>query len=158
MSEYGLTLHPEKTRLIPFRRPGRNSDQRKGPGTFDFLGFTVFWQRSRTGGWRFSMKTRKARIRRALKNLSDWCKRHMHLPLKEQHASLSRRLKGHFNYFGVNGNSRSLSYLRHRAERIWLRHLRRRSQKARRLTWERFSQYLEAYPLPPPLIRVQIWG
>jgi len=158
MSEYGLTLHPDKTRLIPFRRPRRDSDQRKGPGTFDFLGFTVYWQRARNGGWRLGMKTRKARLRRALTALNDWCRRQMHRPLKEQHASLCRRIRGHYNYFGVNGNTRALSYLLHRAERVWLRHLRRRSQRARCLSWERFNRYLKVFPLPQPRIYVQIWG
>ena len=90
--------------------------------------------------------------------LRDWCRRQMHQPLKEQHASLSRRVQGHYNYFGVNGNSRALSYLHHSAERVWLRHLRRRSQTARRLTWERFKRYLKAFPLPQPRICVQIWS
>ncbi|MFC1610352.1 reverse transcriptase domain-containing protein, partial [Myxococcota bacterium] len=158
MSGYGLTLHPDKTRLIPFRRPTRNSNQRKRPGTFDFLGFTVHWQRARNGGWRLGMKTRKARLRRALKALNEWCRCQMHRPLKEQHASLSRRLRGHFNYFGVNGNSRSMKCLLNGAERIWLRHLRRRSQRGRRLTWERFKAYIKVFPLPQPQIRIQIWG
>ncbi len=158
MAEFGLTLHPDKTRLLPFRRPSRNQDGRKGPATFDFLGFTLYWQRTRSGGWRLGMKTRKARIQRSLYNLSDWCRSHRHKSLKEQHASLSRRLRGHFNYFGVNGNIRSLAYLLHRAERHWLRWLRRRSQRGRRLTWKRFRSYLQAFPLPQPRIAVAIWG
>ena len=157
MAQYGLTLHPDKTKLIPFRRPRRDSDQRKGPGTFDFLGFTVHWQRARKGGWRLGMKTRKARLNRALKALNDWCRRQMHQPLAEQHASLSRRIRGHYNYFGINGNIRALTYLLHRAERVWHRHLRRRSQKARRLSWEKFNRYLRVFPLPQPRIYVQIW-
>jgi group II intron reverse transcriptase/maturase len=159
MSEYGLALHPDKTRLIPFRKPSRDSGQHKGPGAFDFLGFTVHWQRARNGGWRLCMKTRKARLQTALRNLSDWCKRHMHWPRKEQHAALSKRLRGHYQYFGVNGNIGALRSLRRRAQRVWLRHLRRRSQNAcKRLTWERFNAYLKAFPLPSPRIYVQIWS
>ncbi len=158
MSVYGLTLHPDKTRLIPFRRPGWNTNQRKGPGTFDFLGFTVHWQRARKGGWRLVMKTRKARLNKALRAINDWCRSQRHKPLKEQHASLSRRLRGHYNYFGVNGNAKALGVLLDRTKRIWLRHLRRRSQRGRRLTWERFSAYLKVFPLPQPRICAQIWG
>ena len=157
MSAYGLTLHPDKTQLLPFRRPRRNSEQSKGPGSFDFLGFTVYWQRTRKGWWRPGMKTRKARLRRALKALNDWCRHQMHQPLKVQHAALSRRIRGHYNYFGINGNTRALSYLLHQAERIWLRHLRRRSQRAR-LNWDRYKQYLKVFPLPKPKVHVQIWG
>jgi RNA-directed DNA polymerase len=157
MSAYGLTLHPDKTRLIDFQRPRLEGKQRKGAGTFDFLGFTVYWQRTRRGRWRPGMKTRKARLGKAIKALGDWCRRHTHQPLKEQHASLSRRIQGHFNYFGVNGNIRSLVYLLSEAERVWFRHLRRRSQRGNRLTWARFRPYLRAFPLPHPQICVQIW-
>lgn len=158
MAEFGLTLHPDKTRLLPFGRPPASQTKGKGPATFDFLGFTVFWRRSRKGGWRLGMKTRKARLQRALCAIDDWCRRHMHRSRKEQHASLSRRLQGHYNYFGVNGNMRSLTYLLARVERVWLRGLRRRSQRAQRLTWKRFGCYLRAFPLPRPRVCVQIWS
>jgi RNA-directed DNA polymerase len=158
MAKYGLTLHPEKTRLIPFMRPHLGRDSGSGPGTFDFLGFTMYWCRTRRGGWRLGMKTRKARIQRALVTLGDWCRRHRHRPLKDQHAALSRRLRGHFQYFGVNGNARSLQKVRYRTERVWLKWLRRRSQRGGRLTWERFRAYLKTHPLPPPRICVQIWA
>jgi RNA-directed DNA polymerase len=158
MAEYGLTLHPEKTRIIPFRRPSKEQKNGKGPGTFDFLGFTLYWRRTRSGLWVLGMKTRKARLQKAIKAINDFCRRHQHLPKQEQHAKLSRRLIGHDNYFGVNGNFRCLSYLRMQVSRIWLHWLRRRSQRGRRLTWERFNAYLKAFPLPPPKIRVQIWG
>jgi RNA-directed DNA polymerase len=158
MAKYGLTLHPEKTRLIPFERPRHGANGRPGPGTFDFLGFTMYWCRTRRGGWRLGMKTRRARIQRILTTLSDWCRRHRLLPLKDQHAALSRRLRGHFQYFGVSGNARSLHRVMHRARQIWLGWLQRRSQRGNRLTWKRFAAYLEAHPLPPPRIWVKVWG
>jgi RNA-directed DNA polymerase len=156
MAEYGLTLHPEKTRLMPFGRPQNGQKNGKGPATFEFLGFRIFWRRNRKGSWMVGMKTRKARMRRALSALSDFCRSHRHKPLKQQHAALSSRLRGHFNYFGVNGNLKSLARLLVRAERIWLKTLRRRSQRAR-LTWKRFRDYLKAFPLPQPSVRVQLW-
>ncbi len=155
MAEFGLTLHPEKTRLLSFAHPGRG---RGKPSTFDFVGFTMYWRRSRRGIWAMAMKTRKASLRKALNAFSDWCRRHRHLPLKEQHAALASRLNGHYNYFGVNGNSRSLANLLHQVKRIWLRGLRRRSQRGARLTWERFAKYIKRFPLPKPQIRVRIWG
>jgi RNA-directed DNA polymerase len=158
MAKYGLTLHPEKTQLVPFRRPARTGQDRVKAGTFDFLGFTHYWCRTRRGGWRPAMKTRKARVQKALTAIGDWCRRHRHRPLKEQHAALVRRLTGHYRYFGVNGNSRCLNQVRYHAERVWLKWLRRRSQRGRRLTWERFRAYLLAHPLPPPRICVTIWG
>jgi hypothetical protein len=157
MAEFGLTLHPDKTRLLPFRRPRNGQKDGKGPATFDFLGFTLFWRRGRNGSWTLGMKTRKARFQRALSALRDWCRRHRHEPLKDQHAALVRRLRGHFNYFGVNGNLASLARLLHEAERIWLTALRRRGQR-RPLTWKRFSDYLKSFPLPRPRIQVRIWA
>lgn len=158
MAKYGLTLHPDKTRLIPFARPRKGMNGVSRPGTFDFLGFTVHWCRTRSGRWRPGMKTRKARVQKALTALSDWCRRHRHQPLKEQHAALVRRLDGHFRYFGVNGNGRCLNTIRHRTEREWFKWLRRRSHRAKRLTWERFSAYLQAHPLPPTRVYVSIWA
>jgi group II intron reverse transcriptase/maturase len=158
MAEYGLTLHPDKTRLIPFERPHAGKSGSSGPGTFDFLGFTMYWCRTRQGSWRLGMKTRKARVRKAHRALGDWCRRHRHRPLKEQHAALVRRLRGHFQYFGVNGNIRSLQQLLDHTTWLWHKWLRRRSQRARHLTWKRFSAYLEAFPLPQPRIYVSIWA
>ena len=157
MAEYGLTLHPEKTRLVPFERPRKGEDADECTETFDFLGFTILWSRSRSGSWILGMKTRKARLQRALKAFGEWCRSHRHLPLKVQHAALSRRLRGHYQYFGVNGNARSLEMLRHGAMRLWHKWLERRSQRGR-LPWKRFNAYLDAFPLPPPRVCVQIWG
>ena len=156
MAEYGLRLHPEKTRLVPFGRPPRRQDEGKGPGTFDFLGFTLLWRRTRQGNWGQNFRTRKARLQRAKVALNDFCRRHRHEPVKEQHASLCRRISGHINYFGVNGNLASVAWLVRAAERIWYRWLRRRSQRTR-LNWQRFGDILKAFPLPRPSIRVQLW-
>lgn len=157
MATFKLSLHPDKTRLIPFARPRKDEPTGKGPGTFDFLGFTIHWRRSRNGSWTVGMRTRKARLQRALLSLGEFCRRHRHDPLAEQHATLVRKLNGHFNYFGVNGNTNVLGYLVHQAARIWFKWLRRRSQRRRRLTWERFRAYLEAHPLPRATVRVQLW-
>jgi group II intron reverse transcriptase/maturase len=157
MAEYGLRLHPEKTRLVPFGRPPRRQDGGKGPGTFDFLGFTLLWRRTRRGNWGQNFRTRKARLQRAKVALNDFCRRHRHEPVKEQHASLCRRISGHINYFGVNGNHASVAQLVRAAERIWHRWLRRRSQRTR-LNWQRFGDILKAFPLPRPSIRVQLWA
>jgi RNA-directed DNA polymerase len=157
MGRFGLTLHPDKTRLVPFGRPPSKQQGGKGPATFDFLGFTIFWKRSRNGRWRMQCKTRRARLRRAITAVTVWCRSHRHLPVPAQHAALTRRIEGHYNYFGVNGNLRSLDVLFHEAVKAWHKWLRRRSQK-RSLTWERFKALLRRYPLPRPRITVQIWA
>ena len=157
MERYGLALHPDKTRLIAFQRPRASQRNGKGPSTFDFLGFTLYWRRTRRGRWSMWCKTRRARLRRAIQSVAEWCRRHRHLPVAAQHAALTRRLVGHFNYFGVNGNYASLDYLVYRTSRIWFKWLRRRGQR-KPLTWERFTHILERFPLPRPRITVRLWG
>lgn len=157
MGRFGLTLHPDKTRLLPFRRPPATQTGGKGPGTFDFLGFTLHWRRARSGRWTMTCKTRQGRLRRSIQAIADWCRRHRHLPVQAQHAALTRRIQGHFNYFGVNGNFRSLLLLVAEAKRAWYKWLRRRSQQAH-LNWEGFGELLKRFPLPRPRIAVQIWG
>jgi hypothetical protein len=102
-------------------------------------------------------KTRHARLRRSVQTIAEWCRRYRHLPVKAQHAALTRRIRGHFNYFGVSGNFRSLLMLVEEAKRAWYKWLRRRSQQAH-LTWERFDELLKRFPLPRPRIMVRIWG
>jgi len=156
MAAHGLTLHPDKTRVLPFERPPREQTGGKGPGTFDFLGFTVYWRKTQGGRWGLGYRTRKARFQRAVAALTEQCRRHRHDPVKKQYAALCRRIRGHFNYFGVNSNGPSLDRLLWHAERIWLKWLRRRSQRSK-LTWERYQKLLERFPLPAPTIRVQVW-
>ena len=153
---YGLKLHPDKTRLLPHQRPDARTPGGKGPPTFNFLSFTHYWRKSRKGTWVAGLKTRGARLRRAIAAVADWCRSHRHRPVKEQHAMLSKKLDGHYNYFGVNGNGRSLAQLRYWSERVWRKWLDRRSQRAH-MPWPRFQELLRAFPLPPPNIRVQVW-
>jgi group II intron reverse transcriptase/maturase len=156
LARFGLTLQPDKTRLVPFQRPPR-SQGGKGPGSFDFLGFTHYWRRTRRGTWAVGCKTRRARFARAVQALRDYCRRHRHDPVADQHVGLCRRIRGHFQYFGVNGNVRRLTCLLYRARRTWHKWLNRRSQRAR-LSWDRFNELLKAFPLPTPRVYVQIWG
>ena len=157
LGRFGLTLHPDKTRLLSFRRPAKGVRKGKGLATFDFLGFTLHWRRNLKGGWVLGFRTRKARLRRAIVGITDWCRRHRHRSVKEQHAALTRRIQGHFNYYGVNGNLQSLSKVRHAATRAWYKWLRRRSQRTR-LNWQRFNDLLKSFPLPAPRICVRIWA
>jgi len=151
----GLTLHPKKTRSFAFQPPRDGGGKRSG--TFDFLGFTLHWQRGRWGVWRVAFRTRGARLRRAIKAAAEWCRRHRHDPIEEQHQMLTRKLIGHYNYFGVNGNSRSLGKLLHAVKAGWRKWLDRRSQRAR-MGWRRFHTLLRTTSLPLPRITVQIWN
>lgn len=156
LAQFGLQVHPEKTRLIDFRTPrGRGDGAHRC--AFDFLGFTVYWRQSRAGGWYMACKTRTARLSRAIRRINEWCRSHRHLPADEQHEALTSRIQGHFNYFGVNGNVPSLRILLHHAKRAWLKWLRRRSQRTR-MNWETFALMLAAQPLPTPRVCVRLWG
>jgi len=159
MGKYGLSLHPDKTRLLPFRRPPRRQGSGQGEAaTFDFLGFTFYWARARTGRWGMWCKTRSASLRRAIQSVYDWCRRHRHLPVQVQRQALVRRVRGHFNYFGVSGNFRSLLYFAEAVRRAWYKWLCRRSQR-NRLTWERYDELTKTrWLLPRPRIVVKIWG
>ena len=156
MAKYALALHPEKTRLLEFRSPPPGGGD-KGTATFDFLGFTAYWRKTRTGRWTMALKTRSARLSRAIQAVAEWCRRHRHDSVNEQHATLTRKLNGHYNYFGVNGNIVSLKKLHHKAIWLWRKWLARRSQRAR-IHWTRFKRLLAAHPLPAPRIAVQLWA
>ncbi len=101
----------------------------KGPATFDFLGFTMYWKRTRWGRWRMQCKTRRARLARAIVTIGAWCRRHRHQPIKAQHAALKRRIQGHINYFGVSGNFERLMLVVEEAKRCWFKRLQRSSQQ-----------------------------
>ena len=157
LGRFKLSLHPDKTRLIDFRRPPWSQTGGKGPGTFDFLGFTVYWRRNRQGrGWHLSWKTRKARLRRAINTAHELCRRQRHLPVPMQHQALRRRIQGHFNYFGVNDNQRSLATLSYYVRRSWHKWLNRRSQRSR-LNWKRFEDLMRDFPFPSPKVYVNLW-
>ena len=138
------------------RTRGRPLASGKGPATFDFLGFTHYWGRSRKGYWVPRVKTRAARLRRSIVSIEEWCRRHRHSSVEEQHAALVRRSVGHLNYFAVSGNSRSLRQFLHGVTRIWHKWLNRRSQRSR-LTWDRFNDLLRDFPLPKVRIRISLW-
>lgn len=146
-ARFGLALHPEKTRMLQFWRP---PPEPKGPrpGTFDFLGFTFHWGRSRKGKMVLKQKTAKDRMGRAARSMSQWMRWNRHLPVERQAAILGSKLRGHYNYYGVPGNSKALSRLRHTVCIQWRRWLSRRSQRAR-MPWGKFNRLLERHPLPP---------
>ena len=146
--KYGLTLHPEKTRMVTFRRPPRTL--RRGgvqPGTFDLLGFTHYWGLSRRGFWVVKRKTARQRMTRALRRVRDWCRVHRHWPLPEQQRALAAKVTGHCRYYGITGNSRAIARFRQEVLCVWHRWLSRRSQRGH-LRWERFKWLRTRYPLP----------
>ena len=153
--KYGLTLHPDKTRLVDFRRPRLRpppgGDADAGPGSFDFLGFTNHWARSRAGTWVVKRRTAKDRFRRTLRRVHDYCRNHRHDPVQAQQRALNAKLRGHYGYFGVTANLAALTRLYRATRAVWRRWLNARSQRAH-MTWERFYELLKRLPLLPPRI------
>ena len=147
-AKYGLALHPEKTRLIPYGRPGAYAER---PGTFDFLGFTHHWGKSLKGYWVMKRKTAKKRLKRAIVRMNKWCRANMHEPLKEQWKTLCAKVRGHYQYYGVICNYRSLSNFLWNTKWSWRKWLGKRSG-GRAICWERFEKLLQRYPLPKPRI------
>jgi len=147
---YGLTIHPDKTRLVEFRKPREPRDPNGGPGHFDFLGFTHYWGQAKNGRWVVKRKTAKNRMSRALTKIGEWMAKHRHLPVREQWRTINQKLVGHFRYYGITGNSRALSRFRHEVGRKWRGWLNRRSQRAR-MTWARMNKLLERLPLAPAI-------
>lgn len=155
LARFGLTMHPEKTRLVPFRRPpgrpgDRGLDREVRPGTFDFLGFRHFWGASRKGNWTVTRKTSPNRFRRAVAAIDDWCRHNRHYPVKDQLPILCSKLRGHCYYYGITGNSWAIGRFRTELQRSWRRWLNRRSQRGR-MTWKRFNRLLKRHPLPPAI-------
>lgn len=148
--KFGLSLHPEKTRLVPFGQPGtRPLEQTAPPATFDFLGFTHYWAKTRKGRWAVMRKTSRKRLTRALKAMNQWCQRNRHETLRWQVEKLGLKLKGYFGYYGITGNGRMLDRFRRHCIRIWRYWLDRRSRDRGRMTWERMRRLLEFWYIPP---------
>jgi hypothetical protein len=151
MSKYGLTVHPEKTRLVWFHPDDPDDPETTAgdtrPSTFDFLGFTHYWGRSMAGGWVIRRKTAKGRLKRAFQALSEWCRVNRHQPIVVQHQTLKQKLQGHYAYYGITGNFPSLQEFLEGARQIWKRWLSRR-RRAGPMTWKDFLALEQRYGLP----------
>jgi group II intron reverse transcriptase/maturase len=146
--KYGLALHEEKSRLLEFRRP---MGRRGKSATFEFLGFTHHWGLSRKKKWVVQRKTAKKRLKQAIRRVYQWCRVHRHKPVKEQWQSLCRKMRGHYGFYGITFNIRSLHRFYEQIKRAWRKWLNRRSRR-KDMPWDRFNRLLERYPLPRPRI------
>jgi RNA-directed DNA polymerase len=152
--KYGLTLHPEKTRLIEFGRYALTKSEKPGrpkPATFDFLGFTHICKRSRGGKFTVHVRTMRKRLKRSLQRIALWCREHRHDPVEDQQRSLNRKLRGHYEYYGRSTNSPRLSEFYQEVRRIWHKWLNRRT-RGKPLPWDEYVHLLHRYPLLRPRI------
>jgi group II intron reverse transcriptase/maturase len=148
---FKLTIHPTKTALIKFQRPPAAKKTDSENGTFDFLGFTHFWAKTRQGYWVIKRKTAKKRLRRAMKSLWQWCRDHRHDNLMEQYKTLCLKLRGHYQYYGIRSNYKMLEVVFEHVEKAWRRWLSRRSRESF-ISWDVFERLRKVFPLPKPRI------
>jgi RNA-directed DNA polymerase len=151
LGKYGLTVHPTKTKLVPFGPPSSKTKEPNGsregrPGTFDLLGCTHDWGRSLRGYWVIKRKTAASRFSRAVRSMDSWCRDHRHLSISEQQQKLNEKRRGHYADYGVTGNSGAFSRFLWEVERRWRKWLYRRSRQ-RSMNWARFRRTLQRYPL-----------
>jgi RNA-directed DNA polymerase len=152
-AKYGLTLHPEKTRLVEFGRYAEANAKRQGkkPGTLDFLGFTHICARSRKGKFTVHVRTMKKRFKRALTAIAEWCQENRHDPVNEQQKTLNAKLRGHYQYYRRPTNYRSIRKFHREVCHIWRKWLSRRT-RGDGMTWEKFAAILRRHPLMRPRI------
>lgn len=147
--KYGLSLHPDKIRMVRYIRPARGTRKDRENGTFDFLGFTHYLAKSRQGYWMVKRRTIRKRLRRAICRFTEWCKCNRHMSIKEQWEKLSQKLRGYYQYYGIRGNYDSINWVYYMLKVTWRRWLSRRSQKGH-LNGEKFQKILDTFPLPKP--------
>ena len=154
LGQYGLQLHPDKTRMVDFRagqRPAHDGDDAAMATSFSFLGFVHVWGKSRKGKVVVWQRTAKDRFARALHGINEQCRSMRHWLLRDQHKRLCQMLKGHYAYYGITGNYKRLDELLCQAQRCWRNWLSRRSQ-ASPVSWVAFQRILDHLPLPRPKI------
>lgn len=149
---YGLALHPEKTRLVRFNQPRRNDTPKDtDSGSFELLGFTHFWGKSRKDSWVVKQQTARGRFGRALQRVSQWCRAHLHDKIAKQHEHLVQMLRGHYGFYGITGNAYVLSAFHYEVTLAWRKWLHRRTGRGA-MPWPRFWRMLKRYPLPPAVV------
>lgn len=146
LKKYGLTLHPEKTKLVEVG--GRDKDR---PSTFDFLGFTHYMGRSRKGKRILKRKTSKKKLKASLQRMNEWMNKNRHKPVKQLIAELNRKLRGYYGYYGITFNSIGLKNYHYQVRRMLHKWLNRRGGKSR-WCWNRYAEVLEQIPLVEPRI------
>jgi group II intron reverse transcriptase/maturase len=151
-AKYDLTIHPEKTALIDFRNPSkRKNESELKKDTFDFLGFTHYWGKSRRGYYVIKRKTIGKRLRRRMQRIWNWCKENLHVRITEQYKTLRSKLYGHYQYYGIRGNYKMLEVYYEYLLYAWRHWLARRTRNGY-ISNEKFDRILETFRLPKPRI------
>ena len=160
LKEFGLEVSNEKTRIIEFGRYAKTNSRDTGnnkPDTFNFLGFTHYCSKSKKGNFLMKVKTDKKRMSDKLREMNKWLKKIRNLiTIKEIWKALSIRLKGHYNYYGVSSNSRSIQTFYYQTTRLTRKWMNRRSQK-KSFSITEFYEYLKQYPIVKPALAYNMY-
>ena len=157
--KYGLELHADKSRIFSFGRYEKENAQKQNrkPNTFDFLGFTHYVTKTRNGFFKVGLMTSGQKFRQKCKNMNLWLKSIRNVTkMKYWWETLAKKLNGHYAYYGISGNSASISRFYRNTLLLALKWLNRRSQKTS-MSWKGFYKYLENYPLPKPKIKYKLY-
>jgi len=146
LGKFNLEVASEKTRLLRFSRFHPSRKRR-----FTFLGFEFYWNKDRQGVPRVQRRTARKKLHAACRRIKEWIRAHRHLPGKGFFQRLSIRLQGHYNYYGVRGNSRSLYHFYQWAIASAFKWLNRRSQR-RSYSWTQFKRIIDLVPIAVPCI------
>lgn len=155
MGKFGLELAMDKTKIISFGRFAKQNSKDGKTETFDFLGFTFCNSTTRDGKYQVHIQTSKKKLKVKRQALRAWLKEHMHAPVGQTFESLNRKLQGHVNYYGINGNSKMLVNFFMYVKESFIRVLRARGQK-HPIKWIDFQRMWSHY-IKPPRIVVNIW-
>lgn len=152
LAQFGLEVSVEKTRIVRFNR----YQLEKRAKSFDFLGFEFRWMKDRSGTPRVKRRTSRKRLRRALARMKEWSKKQRNRKVRVILASFNRKLLGHFNYYGVRCNFKSLQVFYIQVKRILHKWLNRRSQR-RSYSWRKFNALMKRYGIARPRIRAELY-
>ena len=159
LEKFGLEIAESKSKIIEFGRFAEKSRENRGddkPDTFDFLGFTHYCSKSKQGWFRVKRKTSRKKQKTKIAKMKMWIRQRMHKPLKETIKTLNRKLIGHYNYYGITDNSKSIHAFYYHTVRQLYKTLKRRTQK-HRMSWERYKKLLRYMPITKPSIRVNVY-
>lgn len=156
LNEFKLEIAEEKSKIIPFGKSADPEDTKRKSGTFDFLGFTHYYGKGRSGAKRVMRKTSKKKLKASLSRFTAWVKQNMHEKLAVLLKRLNSKLIGNYRYYGIADNITCLKKMRDIMKRVLYRYLNRRSQK-KSYTWERYNNYLQHHPIAEPHVYVNIF-
>ena len=156
LDKFGLEISQEKTKIIRLNKDDEDSGEDDNSSSFDFLGFTHYVGRDKNGRKRVKRKTSKKKYKASLLRCKEWMKRNRNIPIKQFMRIMKAKIQGHCNYYGITDNHMAVSNYIDECKRLLYKWLNRRSQR-KSFCWDKFSLFLDKYPLPKAKTYVRIF-